>query len=140
MAHCCLRKTKTKTKTNNTKLLENKHKKILHVVPGPSTVKRCSILAESGRSGQCGTLWLRANWIQMRARACANCKHCSLRLEMLRHCGERAPHCSFAGTNLSSQLRMLSRDSSDSLYMAARTSEKAQSSSTPRLRSSNMKQ
>lgn len=54
--------------------------------------------------------------------------------------GQYAPHCSFTGMNLSNQLRIFSRDSSDSLYMAARTSEKAQRSSSPRLRSSNVKQ
>lgn len=65
-----------KNKNKNTKLLENKHiKKILHVVPGPSTMKRYSTLSKSGRSGQCGTLWLGANWLQMLARARANYKH-----------------------------------------------------------------
>lgn len=37
---------------------------------------------------------------------------------------------------LSTQLQKFSRDSSDSLYMAARTSEKTQRSGSPRLRSS----
>lgn len=72
---------------NNTKLFSKLKKKILHVVPGPSTMNRCSTLSKPGGGGRCGTLWLGANWLRTLARARANYKYCSLHLEMLGHCG-----------------------------------------------------
>lgn len=50
--------------------------------------------------------------------------------------GRVAFHWSLTGKHLSTQLRMVSRDSSDSRYMEARTSKNTQRRGSPRLRSS----
>ena len=91
-----------------------------------------------GAGGRREILWLCANWFKgvgLPGQRLSRPHTPPSTREMLRYCGTGL-QCSLAGTHLSSQSRMLWRDSSDSRYMEARTSENTQSRGSPRLRSS----